>query len=90
MAEYRDVLFSPKFKSRTWQVNALSKTFDKDGISIVAIPLPKIPFKDEAYRKFYEIARFCRAPLVTDNVKNYPKDEIVMTVAEYYEQLISE
>ena len=90
LAEYRDVLFRPKFKSRTWQVNALLETFDEDGISIVAIPLPKIPFKDESARKFYEVARFCGAPLVTGNVKNYPKDEIVMTVAEYYEQLISD
>lgn len=90
LAEYRDVLLRPKFKFSTWQVNSLLETFDEEGISVVPVPLPNIPFLDESDRKFYEVAKFCDAPLVTGNLKHFPPDDDIMTVADYYSQLVGE
>ena len=47
-----------------------------------------VSFKDESDRKFYEVAKFYGVPLVTENVKHFPQDDNLMTVAEYYAQLI--
>lgn len=88
LTEYEDVLSRPRFQLTRWQINSLLGTFDEDGISVVPIPLPKVSFKDESDRKFYEVAKFYDVPLVTGNVKNFPQDDNVMTVAEYYAQLI--
>ena len=46
------------------------------------------PFPDESDRKFYEVARFCRAPLVTGNSQHFPKDETVLTVAEFVDRYL--
>lgn len=88
LSEYREVLLRPKFKFTRWQVNSLLETLDEDGISVVPIPLLNIPFTDESDRKFYEVAKFCDAPLVTVNLKHFPQDANVKTVAEYYAKLI--
>lgn len=88
LTEYEDVLSRPRFQSTRWQINSLLGTLDEDGISVVPIPLPKVAFKDESDRKFYEVAKFYDVPLVTGNVKNFPQDANVMTVDEYYAQLI--
>lgn len=43
-------------------------------------------FMDEADKKFYEVAKFCGAKLITGNTKHFPNDEIVLTVSEFLEQ----
>lgn len=58
----------------------------KQGLSVVPIPLPQAPFTDETDRKFYEVARFCGAPLVTGNTAHFPKDGTILTVAEFHER----
>ena len=48
-----------------------------------------VPFPDELDRKFYEVARFCQAPLVTGNIAHFPSDDIVMTVAAFHERYMT-
>lgn len=90
LTEYRDVLSRPKFKFSVWQINFLLETFEKDGISVMPASLPEVPFSDESDRVFYEVAKFCNAPLVTGNLKHFPKDDCVMTVTDFYNHLVSD
>lgn len=87
LAEYRDVLSRPKFKFSAWQINFLLETFERDGISVIPDFLPNVNFVDESDRVFYEVAKFCNAPLITGNLKHFPQDECVMSVADFYFQL---
>lgn len=87
LAEYRDVLSRPKFKFSTWQINFLLDLFERDGISVIPDSLPNVNFIDESDRVFYEVAKFCNAPLITGNLKHYPQDKGVMSVADFYLQL---
>ena len=88
LAEYREVLSRPKFKFSSWQINFLLETFERDGISVIADALNDVPFTDESDKKFYEVAKFCNAPLVTGNLKHYPQDNLVKSVAEYYSEIV--
>lgn len=85
LAEYEAVLRRPKFRFASWQIDWLLDLLVKSGISVVPDPLPQIPFADESDRKFLEVARFCAAPLITGNVKHYPEDSAILTVAAFYE-----
>lgn len=88
LTEYREVLSRPKFKFSFWQINFLLDTFEKDGISVIPKKLTDIHFTDESDRAFYEVARFCNAPLVTGNLKHFPQDNLVVTVANYYSSIV--
>jgi putative PIN family toxin of toxin-antitoxin system len=83
IAEYRDVLLRPKFGFSEWEVIAVLAQIENEGISVVPCPLPDISFTDEDDRKFYEVARHCRAKLITGNGKHFPKDDTVLTVKEF-------
>lgn len=89
LTEYREVLSRPKFKFSSWQINFLLETFERDGISVIADALTDVPFTDESDKKFYEVAKFCNAPLVTGNLKHYPQEDLVKSVAEYYDKFFS-
>lgn len=84
MEEYVAVLNRPKFRFEKWQINDLLDAIRYGGISVIPDPLPDIPFSDESDRKFLEVAKFCHAPLITGNVKHYPEDKTIVTVAEFY------
>ena len=88
LTEYREVLSRPKFKFSSWQINFLLETFERDGISVIADALTDVPFTDESDKKFYEVAKFCNAPLVTGNLKHYPQADLVKSVAEYYSEIV--
>ena len=88
LTEYRKVLSRPKFKFSLWQINFLLDTFEKDGISVIPSSLSYVPFSDESDRMFYEVAKFFNAPLVTGNLKHFPKDDCIMTVTDFYNQLV--
>lgn len=51
--------------------------------------LPSVSFSDEFDRVFYEVAKFCNAPLVTSNLKHFPMENCVITVADYYAYLLT-
>lgn len=83
--EYREVLTRPKFKFSNGEVNALLEWIVDNGRSVIAEPLD-VAFTDEVDKKFYEVAKFCGAKLITENIKHFPNDEFVLTVSEFLEQ----
>ncbi len=84
LEEYIEVLNRPKFGFMEWQINWLLDGLTKCGISVVPDPLPELPFTDESDRKFLEVAKFCSAALITGNVRHFPNDQSVVTVADFY------
>lgn len=82
--EYDTVLKRPKFGFEEWEIQSLLNHITYNGISIVADPLTDIPFTDESDRKFYEVAKFCHAPLITGNLKHYPRENGIVTVSDFY------
>ncbi len=88
LEEYTEVLRRPKFGFSDWQVDWLLERIEKNGVSVVPDPLPDLVFSDEEDRKFLEVARFCFAPLITGNVRHFPSDPYLVTVADFYEKYI--
>lgn len=86
--EYVKVLHRPKFGFQDWEINYLLDPLIKNGISVVPEPLPDIPFTDESDRKFLEVAKYCDAYVVTGNIKHYPNDSCIITVAEFCDRYL--
>lgn len=82
---YREVLQRPKFGFSKSEINSLLDWFEACGRSVLAEPLEDV-FVDEADKKFYEVAKFCGAVLVTGNLKHFPEDPLVMSVADFLEK----
>lgn len=82
LCEYREVLQRPKFGFSKSEVNALLDWFEAYGHSVLATPLDDV-FIDEADKKFYEVAKYCRAMLVTGNLKHFPEDPLVKSVQDF-------
>ena len=87
--EYSKVLHRPIFKFQDWEIDALLEPIIKKGISVIPKPLPSIHFTDESDKKFYEVAKTCDAYVVTGNIKHYPKDRCIITVADFYDRYLS-
>ena len=85
MLEYRQVLQRPKFRFRPSEINALLDWFKQTGRSVIPAPVD-ITFVDEADRKFYEVAKYCGAVLITGNLKHFPNDDAVMSVSDFLER----
>ena len=85
MTEYREVLERPKFGFSKGEINSLLDWFESNGLSVVADPLDNV-FIDEADKKFYEVAKFCNAVLVTGNLKHFPEDPQIVSVTDFLEQ----
>ena len=85
MLEYRQVLQPPKFRFRPSEINALLDWFKQTGRSVIPAPVD-ISFVDEADRKFYEVAKYCGAVLITGNLKHFPNDDAVMSVSDFLER----
>ncbi len=85
LSEYRDVLSRPKFKFTDSEINALLDWIVENGRQVIAEPL-NVDFTDESDKKFYEVAKFCDAKLITGNIKHFPNDKLVLSVPEFLEQ----
>lgn len=85
LCEYREVLQRPRFGFTSGEVNSLLDWIESYGRSVIAEPLGD-EFIDEADKKFYEVAKFCGAALITGNLKHFPEDPLVMSVAEFLEK----
>ncbi|MBR3504950.1 MAG: putative toxin-antitoxin system toxin component, PIN family [Clostridia bacterium] len=84
LEEYDRVLRYPKLKFSESEISAILDPLIKNGLSVVAEPLPDVSFeRDDTDRKFYEVAKFCRAVLVTGNLVHYPSDPDIMSPAEF-------
>ena len=84
LEEYDRVFHYPKFKFSEWEIHAILEPIIKNGISVVADPIPDISFeRDETDRKFYEVAKYCNAILISGNLVHYPPDPEIMLPAEF-------
>ena len=86
--EYDRVLRRPKFAFSGWQIDYLLEPIIKNGLSVIADPLPDVTFADELDRKFFEVARFCGATLITGNIRHYPPDPCVYSVTAFHERYL--
>ena len=83
LEEYERVLNYSKFQFSKWEIHSILDPIIKNGISVVAEPILSVPFPDESDRKFYEVAKFCQAILVTGNLKHFPQDTGIISVADF-------
>lgn len=81
MSEYEQVLLRPKFRFDPKHVKAILDYIRLVGLETKA-PALQVPFTDEYDKKFYEVAKFTGAVLVTGNLKHFPSDPIVKSVQE--------
>ena len=86
--EDRNVLNRPKFRFSTMHAEMLLDAIIQDGISVVPNPLPDAEMGDEDDRPFFEVAKYCNAPLVTGNLKHYPQDHLVMSLADFCQKYL--
>lgn len=82
--EYQDVLHHEKFGFDEEIFSFLLEWFKENAIWI-EISKSNIPMKDEKDRVFYDLAKSCKARLVTGNIKHYPVDELVTALWELIE-----
>lgn len=82
--EYNQVLHRPKFGFSEWEIQYLLDPLIKKGMSVIPVPLPKAVFSDESDRKFLEVAKYCEALLITGNLRHYPQDPCIISVADFY------
>lgn len=85
MKEYESVLARPKFNFDPLRVRQLIKHISTNGKQVIPINLD-IVFTDKDDKKFYEVAKSCKAEIITENTKHFPPDEIVLTAAEFLEK----
>ena len=84
LEEYDRVLHYPKLKFSDWVINSILDPLIKNGISVVADPIPDVPFeRDETDRKFYEVAKYCHAILISRNLAHYPSEPDIMSPADF-------
>jgi putative PIN family toxin of toxin-antitoxin system len=74
LTECREVLLRPKFPFSHDSVEALLDQIVANGIVTVAMPL-RLSLPDRDDEPFLEVALAGEAPLVTGNLKHYPKNK---------------
>ena len=82
--EYRAVLLRPRLAFPVNQVDELLTEITGRGLSVVVLP-GAIAIADESDRKFYDAAKYCKAYLITGNIRHYPKDPLVTNPARFLE-----
>ena len=89
LSEYEQVFHYSKFKFNESEINAILDPIIKNGFSVIPDKITNISFeKDESDRKFYEVAKFCNAILVTGNLAHYPEDKDIISPAEFYQKYL--
>lgn len=83
LQEYDQVLHYRKFPFSEWEISYVMDSIIKNGFSVIADPLPDVPFADESDRKFYEVAKFCHAVLITGNGKHYPNEPDIINMSDF-------
>lgn len=86
LEEYYRVFNYPKFKFTKLEIDAILDPLIKNGFCVIADSIKDISFdNDESDRKFYEVAKYTNAILITGNLKHYPKDNNIMNATEFCE-----
>ena len=80
--EYLAVLRRPRLAFSAGQVNQLLNEITGRGLSVTVSP-SEIALSDESDRKFYDVAKFCEAYLVTGNIRHYPDDPDIISPASF-------
>ena len=89
LEEYQRVLHFPKFKFTENEIDSVLEPIIKNGISVIPDTIKDISFeRDETDRKFYEVAGFSSAVLVTGNLVHYPEDKNIILPAEFIERYL--
>jgi predicted nucleic acid-binding protein len=86
MREYQSVLMRPKFKFSGETTAAVIEMIERRGYFVTA-PTNNVAFADESDRKFYDVARFCGAALITGNERHFPREPFVMSPADFLARL---
>ncbi len=81
LREYELVLNRPKFGFRRELVVGLMNFIRTNCLLITPTPI-NTPFADDADKKFFEVAKFCNAALITGNRKHFPEDSLIKSVHE--------
>jgi putative PIN family toxin of toxin-antitoxin system len=80
--EYRTVLSRPRLAFPSGQANELLDEIILRGIPVVVTPsVTAMP--DESDRKFYDVAVFCAAHLITGNTRHFPETSYVTNPADF-------
>jgi len=87
MNEYLSVLSRPKLSFPQDQTEELLTEIRDRGI-FVTVPRSTDKMPDEMDRKFYDVAKFCKAFLVTGNLKHFPKDKMIMNPAKFIDMFM--
>lgn len=80
--EYIDVLKRPRLAFPKGQVNELIKEITERGLIVSVLP-STVSMPDETDRKFYDVAKYCEAYLISGNTKHYPKDPKITNPANF-------
>jgi putative PIN family toxin of toxin-antitoxin system len=89
LSEYSDVLHRKKFGFKSEWIEPIVDYIQNEGEFIVAEPTHEY-FIDEEDKKFYEVAKTCKAEfIVTGNISHYPKDKIMKTPKQFFDIYIS-
>ena len=82
LQEYHAVLSRPRFGFSDAEIQAVLQFIEAAGYSVTPEPV-NIAFTDESDKKFYEVAKFCAAKLITGNLKHFPKEPDIITPAAF-------
>ena len=85
ISEYKTVLERPKFGFTKDEVKSLIDFIKIEGLCIVPNPL-NIKFADESDKKFYEVAKYMKCPLITGNKKHFPDEDEILSPMEFLER----
>lgn len=87
--EYRRVLHYSKFNFDERTIDLYLDPITSFGISVVSDPLPDIKFdRDPSDKKFYEVAKFCHALLVTGNSAHFPNESFIISPFEFCDRYL--
>ena len=82
LTEYTDVLSRKKFNFSPEKQAAFINKIKEVGIPTDVPSSSSVPFADESDRIFFDLARFCKAILITGNKRHYPDEPFVVSPAE--------
>ena len=87
LEEYERVLHYPRFDFSEWEIRAILEPLIHGGLSVVPDPIIDVSFeRDETDRKFYEVAKYCQATLITGNLKHYPADPDILPITDFIQR----
>ncbi len=79
LQEYETVLTRPKFHFFPQYISELLEYIRSHCLFVSPQP-SDVEFSDESDKKFYEVAKYCNAVLITGNLRHYPQDPLIKSV----------